>query len=106
MKINKKSLCFVGFLQATTVFLYCALIGTFLWKGEAIFQPVPNYAAPIFVLVLLVVSVLICGLLTFGYPIYLFWDKKETKEALELVAFTALWLALLVIVLLVIIAIF
>ena len=101
-----KSLTFVGFLQALTIFLYCALVGIILWKGEIFFGPVPNFTAPLLALSLLVTSVLVCALLAFGYPVYLFWDKKETKEALELVAFTALWLILLIIVLLTTLVVF
>lgn len=106
MKISKKHLWLVGLLQAITIFAYCALVGVVMLNGETFFGTVPNLMAPILVLTILVSSVLVCGILAFGYPVYLFWDKKETKEALELVAFTALWLVLLVIVILAVITIF
>ena len=106
MRKTKKSLCFVGFLQAISIFLYCALVGVLLWKGEVLFGPVPNFTAPLLALSLLVTSVIVCALLAFGYPVYLFWDKKEIKGALELVGYTALWLVLLIIVLLTTLVIF
>ena len=105
MKKTKKSLCFVGFLQAVSIFLYCSLIGVILWKGEVFFGPVPNFTAPLLALSLLVTSVIVCALLAFGYPVYLFWDKKESKKALELVGYTALWLILIITVLLTALAI-
>lgn len=94
--LKKFSLTFLGFLQAIAIFLYCSLVGVFLWTGSELFGPVKSFAGPLLVLALLVASVLICALLAFGYPVVLFWDKKETKSAIMLVSYTAGWLAFFV----------
>ena len=87
----KLSLPFIGFLQALGVFLYVALVALFFWKGNDVFGVAPNYLGPLLVLLLFVFSALVCALLVLGYPITLFWEKKETKKALRLVAYSALW---------------
>lgn len=96
-KLNRLSLSTVGLFQALGLSLYCGLVGLFLWQGENWFGKMNNFLGPLLVLSLLVVSVLVCGLLAFGYPVYLFWERKKTKNSLRLVAFTCGWLALFVI---------
>jgi hypothetical protein len=94
-KKKKPSLPFVAFGQAFGVLVYCLLAGTLLWKGEDWFGLIGKTSlGPIFVLTLFSVSVLICALLVFGYPVYLFWDKKQACESLQIVGYTAAWLAL------------
>lgn len=83
-----------GFLQALGVAAYCALIGLFFWKGNELFGQVNLVLGPILMLILLSVSVLICGLLVFYQPYRLFFDGKK-KEAADLVIFTTVWLAVL-----------
>ena len=94
---KKSSLSFIGFLQASGIFMYCLLVGLLLWKGNDLFGNINNLLGPLMVLSLLVVSVLICALLAFGKAAILFWDNKDTEGAVRLVAFTAAWLALFVI---------
>ncbi len=67
-----------------------------MWTGSEVFGPVKSFLGPLLVLALLVASVLICALLAFGYPVILFWDKKDTKGAIKLVTYTAGWLAFFV----------
>lgn len=90
--MKKKSLFFVGFLQAFSLTIYCSLVGLLFWRGEKWFGPIKYYLGPVLFLVIFVVSALICGLLAFGYPVVLFWEKKKTSEALKLVGYTAAWL--------------
>ena len=82
----------VAFLQATGLVVYCLLIGLLIWRGEYVFGPMNNFFGPMLFLVVFVVSVLICALLAFGYAIVLFWDKKESKKSVKLVALTTVWL--------------
>jgi hypothetical protein len=96
--MKKKSLPFVALLQALGLTAYCSLVAIIFWKGNAWFGPQNNLIGPTLVLVLLVVSVLICALIAFGYPVFLFWQKKQTNKALKLVAYTAGWLALFVLI--------
>lgn len=85
------SLGFSAFLQSLGLFLYCSLIAFFMSRFPVWFGKVPNYFGPLLFLALFSTSALVCGVLTLGYPIYVFWEMKKTKEALKLVGLTALW---------------
>ncbi|MFC1722456.1 hypothetical protein ACFL0C_02290 [Patescibacteria group bacterium] len=102
---NNFSASFIGFLQAFGIFIYCSLIGFLLWTGNAFLGPANEFIGPALVLAVLVTSVLICALLAFGYPILLLWEKKETKEAISLVFYTASWLAFFILFVLIILII-
>jgi len=90
-KLEKLSIKQIAFLQALGISFYISIIGTFMFNGANLF-PDKSVFGPIFVLTLLSVSVLICGLLSVGYPVYLFWEKKERVKALQLVGLTTKWL--------------
>ncbi len=94
--MKKLSLPFIAFLQALGLTLYCSLVGIIMWKGGTWFGQMTGYLGPVLILSLLVVSVLICALIAGGYPFLVFWDKKNTKEALTIVTYTAGWLVLFV----------
>ena len=80
----------LGLLQALGVVAYCALVGLFIWSGWLFGLTVP--LGPALMLILLSVSVLVCGLLVFYHPYQLFFDDKK-KEAADLVLYTTGWLA-------------
>ena len=101
MKKVQLSLPFIGFLQATGLTTYCGLVGLLFWKGNNIFGKAPNFAGPFLVLVLLATSVLVCALITLAYPIYIFWEKKQTQKSLKIIGFTASWLLLFIILIIV-----
>ena len=90
--ISKCSLVKLAFFQAFGIVIYCGLVGLIFWRGNPWFGKMNNYLGPVLVLTLLSVSVLVCGLLAFGYPVILFWDEKKTRGALKLVGYTAGWL--------------
>jgi len=90
--VKKLSISFIAFIQALGVFLYCGSVSLLFWKGNEWFGVVPNYFGPLLFLTLLVLSVLACGLIVFGYPIKLFWIKNEKNDAIKLLVQTALWL--------------
>ena len=90
--ITKYLLVKVSFFQALGIVIYCGLVGLIFWRGNQWFGKMNNYLGPVLVLTLLSVSVLVCGLLAFGYPVMLFWDEKKTRDALKLVGYTAAWL--------------
>ncbi len=94
MKILKKkfSLTFIAFLQALGLIIYCGLVGLLFWRGNTWFGPMTSYLGPVLFLVLFVASALVSALLVLGYPVFLFWEKKEKVEALKLVACTTAWL--------------
>jgi len=95
--VKKLSLPLIGFIQAIGLTIYCSLVALIFWRGNEWFGKMNNLLGPTLVLSLLVVSTLICALIALGYPVWIFWEKKDTKKALRLVAYTAGWLALFVI---------
>jgi hypothetical protein len=95
----------IAFLQASGLAVYISVIGVFLYNGNS-WLPVKSALGPIFVLTLLSVSVLICAFLSIGYPVYLFWEKKERITAIKLVALTTKWLLLFLILILLLALIF
>jgi hypothetical protein len=88
----------VGFIQALGLSFYCALVGIIFWNGNAWFGNNRNMMGPFAMLSLFVVSALVCALIALGYPFIVFWDKKNTKKAIQLVMYTAGWLILFVII--------
>jgi hypothetical protein len=90
--LKKFSLGFIAFWQALGLVVYCGLVGLLIWRGNQWFGPVTSFVGPILFLSLFVVSTLICALLALGYPIVLFWLRKQKIEALKLVGYTSLWL--------------
>ena len=105
-KLNRLSLLAIGLLQALGLSFYCGLVGLIFWQGENWFGKMNNFLGPLLILPLLVVSVLVCGLLAFGYPVYLFWEKKKTKKSLRLVAYTSGWLGFFVFLFILALAVF
>jgi len=91
------SLPFIGFLQALGLVLYCSLVSLVFANGANWFGFVQNSVGPIAMLLIFVVSALICALIALSYPVMLFWDQKKIRNALKLVAFTAGWLFLIVV---------
>ncbi len=104
-KLEKLGIETVSFLQSLGLAIYISAIGILMWNGNKWF-PVKGALGPIFVLTLFSVSILICGFLALGYPVYLFWEKKERIKAIRIVAFTTAWLILFLILILFAIAIF
>jgi hypothetical protein len=94
-----------GFLQALGVTVYCSLVGLLFWQGSHFFPKVNQYFAPVMMLLLLSVSVLICGLLVFYKPYKLFFAGKK-KEAADLVISTSIWLFLSVFIFLLLMIVF
>ncbi|MBU3956678.1 hypothetical protein KKI19_00130 [Patescibacteria group bacterium] len=91
-KKKKYSLPFIAFFQALGLVIYCGLVGLLFWQGDKWFGPMSTFLGPAFVLVLFVVSTLISALIVLGHPFILFWEKKQTIEALKLVVYTIAWL--------------
>jgi hypothetical protein len=89
---EKTSLGLISFLQALGLAFYCGLVATLFWKGNRLFGEDPNYWGPVLFLVIFTTSALVSALLVLGYPFFLFWQKKQTQKAIKLVAYTAIWL--------------
>lgn len=88
-----------AFLQALGLSVYISLIATIMWNVEK-WMPVKSILGPILFLTLFSVSVLTCGFLALGYPIYLFWIAGRKPEAIKTVAYTTLWLILFMLIVL------
>ena len=92
-KLEKLGLKRVAFLQALALSFYISSVGLLMWNANKWF-PVKNALGPILFLTLFSVSVLICGFLTLGYPVYLFWIKQQKIDAIKVLAYTTKWLIL------------
>ena|SRR3989338_7803035 len=95
-KKDECSLCFISFVQATGLLIYCGLVALLIWNGNKWFGKVPNYIGPLLFLTLFTTSALVCALIVLGYPFYLLWEKKKTHDAIKLVSYTAFWSVLFV----------
>lgn len=87
----------VGVLQALGLVTYIGLIATIFNNSKNWFSHLNNFTAPIVMLTLLSTSILICGLITLGYPVRLFWIKKQPQKALKIVGVTVVSLVVLLV---------
>ncbi|MFH0818833.1 MAG: hypothetical protein V1898_02450 [Patescibacteria group bacterium] len=86
----------IGLVQAVGVSVYCLLIAGFFWVMDNFAPDSENMIfAMSIMLMLLVLSAAICGLTVFGYPLYLVINK-EVKKALYVLAWTFLFLLLII----------
>jgi uncharacterized membrane protein len=92
----KKSVELISFLQAVGLVIYISVVAFFMWNANHWFGTMNGFYGPLLVLSLFAVSALICALITFSYPVYLFWEEKKVKESLRVVSYTAVWLSLFV----------
>lgn len=82
-----------SFVNATGVFVYIALISFLMFNTKTIFNGQDNFLAPLFMLLLFVVSAAITGMLVLGKPILLYLDGLK-KEAFFLFFATLWWLVI------------
>jgi hypothetical protein len=88
--MNKSNLSLIGFLQALSLIIYCALISGIFWWGDKFLATPPGLSDIALTLVLLVFSAVITSSIIFGYPVYLILNGKS-KEALSLFIYTLLY---------------
>lgn len=88
----KKSEYFVkSLINAAGAFAYIAAVAWLLFNGEKIFGKAQNFAIPIFLLLLLVISATVTALLVLGKPASLYWSGLK-KEGIVLLLCTLAWL--------------
>ena len=83
-------------LQALGLGMYILAVAGFMQNAEAWLGSVNEFTGPVLFLTLFAFSALVCGLITFYYPIELFIDKKP-KKAAQVVFYTAVFLFLFLI---------
>lgn len=99
------SLTLIAFFQALGLMIYCGLVAVLMWQGNRLFGKVPEYFGPLLFLMLFSTSALICALITLYRP-FLLWQEKKTDQALKLVIYTAGWLLMLTIIVLLLLILF
>lgn len=92
MKIPKLSPVTIGLLQSTALAVYTMIVGWVLLNGNSWFGPKPSVLGPTLFLMLLCFSAIYCGAVMVAYPLYIFWEQKNTRLAYKIVFFSALWL--------------
>lgn len=98
---KKHSVKKIALLQSAGVAAYCTLVAAFMWNAEKMFNGVKSFAGPVLLLGLFCTSVLVCGLTVFYKPYRLFLEGNK-KDAIDVVLYTAIFLAVFVIFLLLI----
>ena len=92
-----------SFLNAVGVFVYVALIAWLGFNSQKIFGKTPSFLAPLFIILLFVVSACITGALVLGRPILMYLNGQK-KEALVLFFATLGWLVLFLVVVVIVLA--
>ncbi len=82
-KHNNHKLYSIGTLTSMGLVWYVFLVSLLMMNGDKIFGSSPEIFGAITFLMLFVVSALVCFLLVFGGPVYLYLEKKK-KDALVL----------------------
>lgn len=86
--------------NAAGLLLYVFLVGTLMTNGDVLFGPITTPLLGMMAFLLLFVfSATVCGLLVFGQPIAMY-IRGERKEAVRVLGYTVLWIAVFVLVLL------
>lgn len=91
MKIERLSLPFLAFLQASGLLIYIILVSLFLVNANKVFGPVGNFFGPMAFLLSFIVSALISGFLVLARAGFLFWEKRY-KESFILLGWTLAWI--------------
>ena len=84
---------FLGFLQASFLFVYVFFCSLFFANppfGKSIAN---TFLGPLMFLLLFVISALICALISLGYPLYLAFNK-QIRKAIVIILWTLIWLIL------------
>jgi len=103
MKLTKMSPVLVGLLQAIGVAIYCSLVAIFFrLMNSSRIENSPEIWGIALMLFLLVFSAAVCGILVFGYPIYLI-AQRDVKKALNILAYTLLYAIIIFVLILLII---
>ena len=92
----KKDNRLIALLQAVGLISYIALVAFVMQNAESFLDGTSEFLRAILFLTLFSTSALICGSITLGYPGYVLWKTKDAGRAMEIVAYTALFLVIFV----------
>jgi hypothetical protein len=86
----------IGFCQGLLVFVYTIFIAVFIASLGNFENKLPEYVVIPIMLSLLVLSAGVTGTLVFGLPVYFTFAKNNVKKALEVLAYTFLFILIAV----------
>lgn len=87
----KKTIIWNSLVNASGTFVYTTLVAWFLFNSEKIFGKGMNFLAPLFMLLVLIISASITGFLVLGKPAQLYFDNHK-KESVVMLLVTLAWL--------------
>lgn len=90
--MKKLSLGFIAFLQAVGLICYTSLVGFVMTNSH----PDQTILGGTVILSVFMISAVICSSLYLGYAFWLFWERKQTKNAIKLILYTSFWLILFI----------
>jgi SNF family Na+-dependent transporter len=85
--MKDQKIWFWSLVDAVGVFVYVMGVVFIITNGDKIFGQMQNFWGPVAFLLLFVFSALMCGLLVFGRPVYLYLNNFK-KEAIKMFLFT------------------
>ena len=91
IKMKNKDLIFHSLGHAILVFLYISGVAWLLFNAQKLFSPGRNFLAPVFMLLLFVLSATIVGTLVLGRPAVLYFDGSKSL-AFRFFGYTLAWI--------------
>lgn len=82
----------IGLLQTTGFLGYVALVAAIMLNGARWFGTPNTILGPMLFMSLFVFSAITCASIFLAYPFYLFWEKKNLKKAISVIASSVIWL--------------
>lgn len=105
-RLDKSTPLFVSFLQSLALTGYIFLVANVMINGEKWFDELdkPLIFGPMLFISMFVFSAMVSATVVLGYPLYVFWIKKNVERAAAVLFGTGLFIALYIIIYLAILA--
>ena len=91
--MKTKNIITTSLINSLGVVAYVSIVATIIKNGQSIFGSMYGIFGPFSFLMLFVLSAAICGYLVFGKSVLMYLDGNK-KEALKLLGYIIMWLAL------------
>lgn len=98
INLENKNPRIIGLLQALGISIYCGLVASFFFIMSHTIPEPPGFFGFFLMLSLFVFSAAVTGSLVFGYPVYLALVKNKIKEAFTILAYTLIFILVLILV--------